>query len=57
MDVSAISSLKRPCPLPRETGEGWGGGDPVATIQRLGSLAPLPTSPRERGEEPRTRRA
>ena len=30
--------------LPRDAGEGWGGGDPVA-------FAPLPASPRERGEE------
>ena len=37
--------------LPRFAGEGWSGGEPVAMIQRLGSLDPLPTSPRKRGEE------
>ena len=40
--------------LPRSAGEGWGGGEPVAMIQRLGSLAPLPTSPRKRGEVQKT---
>jgi hypothetical protein len=34
-------------PLPCEAGEGWGGGKRDA---RASALAPLPTSPRVRGE-------
>jgi hypothetical protein len=36
-------------PLPCEAGEGWGGGERDA---RASALAPLPTSPRRRGEGP-----
>lgn len=40
------------CSLPREAGEGWGGGQRAAALaRRCAPRAPLPTSPRKRGEE------
>ena len=35
-------------PLPCEAGEGWGGGE--RDVAAASVLAPLPTSPRKRGE-------
>ena len=39
-----------PCSLLRFAGEGWGGGLRGGTAHRIASRAPLPTSPRTRGE-------
>ena len=53
MGMPALFPPTRTRSLPREAGEGWGGGKSVAMIQRLGPRAPLPASPRKRGEEPK----
>ena len=45
------------CSLPREAGEGWGGGESIARFSLVGPFAPLPTSPRVRGEEPNAKEA
>lgn len=52
MDLPVIFPPTQSRSLPREAGEGWGGGESIARFNTTGPFAPLPASPRKRGEEP-----